>query len=283
MGTYFSSAQRSLVSGPRSGHYAPGNIQFATSPRRGYGSPMDSEEIDEEGESEAKGAKNQSAYRPAVYSLSPAAISTPARHHTMMPLKDILKRGASFQTRRPSISGIFRKPSLLPRPFPRSEPSIVPASPQVVFSGQQDSARLPVDSSPFIVRSSIIPSAFASETDSRVKRRMARLRSDAFGEHFSTHRGGSSGANRPITFRPRRGMTVRFNPSQKPFRPPLVRRVSQAFEVGDGLRGVDRPQQSSAFTKPRQSHPGVRLAIAGGNRRADTNTLASFVDVRAAW
>ncbi|KAG0129136.1 hypothetical protein HOY82DRAFT_652588 [Tuber indicum] len=232
------------------------------------------------------GTKKFHKAQPPTYSLSPLSTPTPARTYSNMPLKDIIKRREAVPLRRPTISSSFKSPFLANPPMINMNQTIIPATSGVSRQGQGDRI-MPIVSPGLFT----IPASIVAEPENRAKRRMTQ--SQAFSLPTSTRAPqiGPRRATQGVLLQAHRGMTIRFEPSQKPFKPPLMEKplepTHRTSRQPSGFGATDEPVSvyprrkviTKAWAKSAQGKAGVGAHCAGASKAA----TSSFAEVQAAW
>ncbi|CUS09031.1 unnamed protein product [Tuber aestivum] len=236
------------------------------------------------------GSRNVPKTQPPTHSLSPLSTPTPARTYNNIPLKDIIKRRETVPLRRLTISGSFKSP-FLPKPA-MTNMDQAPTTSGLSRQGQKDRTMSIANPNPFTVPAPIVPSPFVAEPKNRVKRRMTGFQSFSLPTGTRAPGIGARRATQGSSLQLHRGMTIRFEHSQKPFKPPLMTKPLQAtlrtsrqpsgFDaVGDNLVLVNprRKVVSKAQAKSGRGKVGVDAQCAGMSKAA----MSSFLEVQAAW
>ncbi|RPA92724.1 hypothetical protein L873DRAFT_141881 [Choiromyces venosus 120613-1] len=238
------------------------------------------------------GSKNFHKSQPPIYSLSPLSTPTSIRTYSNVPLKEIIKRREIVPLRRPTISGSFKSPFLSKSPMTNMDQALVPSTSEFICQGQEHGTMPISNQSPFIIPTSIIPSTFAIEFDNKAKRCMTE--SEPFPLSTSTHasRIGPRRATQAAPLKAHRGMTIRFEASQKPFKPPLMTKpLKSILRTGRQASGFDTTDDSPILVNPRKKiitkartksgQEGLgEGAQCAGKRKVVTS---SFAEVQAAW
>ncbi|KAG0641563.1 hypothetical protein HOY80DRAFT_1038903 [Tuber brumale] len=232
------------------------------------------------------GSKSLYKAQPPTYSLSALSTPTPARTYSNMSLKDIIKRRETVPLRRPTISSGFKSPFLAKPPVTNMNQSVIPSTSGVFRQGQGDGIMPMVVSGLFTVPASIV-----AEPGNRAKRRMTESQAFSLPTRARAPKIGPRRATQAALLRPHRGMTIRFEPSQKPFKPPLMAkplepthrtsRQPSGFGVADDpvLIYPRRKVITKTWARSAQGKAGAGAHCAGVSKAA----TSSFAEVQAAW
>jgi len=237
------------------------------------------------------GSKNVHRTQGPAASLCPLAAPAPTRTYSNIPLKEIIRRRETAPLRGPTISGIFKSP-FLPKPQVAStDQALILTTPEFSRQGQEDGTMSRASRSPFILPTPIV-SASVAQSENKAKRRATK--SQPFSLPTSSCAPGirPRRATQAVLLPPHRGMTIRFEPSRKPFKPPLVTKPSRStLRTSRCPSGFDTANDSPLLVNPRrkvitkagagfgQRTVGVGAPCAGVNKVA----TSSFAEVHAAW
>lgn len=202
--------------------------------------------------------------------------------------------------RRPTISGSFKSPFLPKPPMAKVDQAPIPATSEFIRQEQEDGTMPIANLSPFILPGPIVPSASIAQSENRTKRRMTKSQSFSLPTNSCAPEIELQRATQPILLRPHRGMTIRFEPSQKPFKPPLAttKPLGPTLKTSRCPSGFDTTNNSPPLlVNPRRkvittTKTGVKsgqrtvVGVGAGAQCSGVSkaaTSSSFAEVQAAW
>jgi len=193
--------------------------------------------------------------------------------------------------RRPTISSSFKIPFLSKPQTASVDQALILTTSEFIRQGQADATMSRANPIPFTLPTPIVPASVA-QPENKAKRRATK--SQPFSHPTSSRAPGigSRRATQAIPLPPHRGMTIRFEPSQKPFKPPLVTKpLGPTLKTGRCPSGFDTTNDSPLLVNPRRkvitkAGAGFGQGTVGvGAQRTRVNKVAtsSFAEVQAAW
>jgi len=201
--------------------------------------------------------------------------------------------------RRPTISSSFKSPFLPKPPMANVDQAHIPAPPEFIRQGQDDGILSIANPSQLILPALIVPSGPVAQSEIRAKRRMTKSQSFSPPTNSCIPGTGPRRATQAVLLRPHRGMTIRFEPSQKPFKPPLATKnpLGPALKTNRCPSGLDTTDDSSPLlVNPRRKVITTKAGAKSGRRVAvgvrvgaqcagasKLTTSSSFAEVQAAW
>ncbi|PUU81504.1 hypothetical protein B9Z19DRAFT_606031 [Tuber borchii] len=244
-------------------------------------------------------SKNVHWAQPPTYSLCPLSSPAPARTYSNMSLKDIIRRRESVPLRRPTISGSFKSPFLPKPPMASVDQSLIPATSEFIGQGQEDGTLSIANPSQFILPASTVPSASVAQSEDRAKRHITKSQSFSLPTSSCAPETGPQCATQTVLLQPHRGMTIRFEPSQKPFKSPLATktplgttlktsRCPSGFDTTDNSSPLlVNPRSRKVITAKAGAKSGQGAVGVGAGAQctgvSKVATSSSFAEVQAAW
>lgn len=203
--------------------------------------------------------------------------------------------------RRPTISGSFKSPFLSKPPMANVDQTLIPGTSEFIRQEQEGGTMPIADPSPFIIPAPIVPSVPVAQSENRAKRRMTKSQSFSLPTTSCAPEIELQRATQAILLRPHRGMTIRFEPSQKPFKPPLATKnplgpTLKTSRCPSGFNTTDdsspllvNPRSRNVITTTKagaKSGQRVAVGVGVGAQCAGVSKVAtssSFAEVQAAW